>query len=272
MNDFKFVNEKYNLQDTINYRLSIQVNPDGFSVLLCDQDARVLKIIHQNTRDFAEILRIFNEDESLDILKRISFKENKILINTTEFSFVPEVIYQKDAEKFFLSHSTEIFEDDLIKSTRIEENNSRLIFKLNKDLQSFIRLFKNSPNVLHLANSILPYIQSKLEGNGTVFYTTESTIYIAYFKDDKLHFFNAFSYKDQSELVFHAINCFKKLGIDSETKNYYYGSLKPESETFRLLCNYLPKLQPFENELGFEIAGELNENYFSNLLESLDCV
>lgn len=272
MNDFKFVDEEYNIQNTLEYRLSIQVNPDGFSVLMCDHDSRILKILHHNTENFENILEIFRHDDSIDELKRISFKEINILINTCDFSFVPEVLYKKDAEKIFLSHSTAISDEDKIKSTRVDENDSRLIFKLDPDFQSFIKLFKNSPNILHLSNSILPYIQKKIQANGMTFYSTGNIIYVSYFNENKLMYFNAFHYKDQSEMVFHAVNSFKKLNISSETECYYYGDLNSESKAYNLLLKYFPKLQQFDKEFPFEIAGDLNENYFSNLLESLDCV
>jgi len=272
MNDFKFVDEKYNIQNTTEYRLSIQVNPDGFSVLMCDDDTKILKIIHQNAENFEEILKIFSEDDSIDILKRISFKEINILINTTDFSFVPELIYEKDTQKLFLAHSSEISDNDIIKSTRVDENSSRLIFKIDQDFQALIKLFKNSPNILHLSNTIIPYIFKKIKGDGIAFYSTSSIIYVCYFKDNKLLFFNAFSYANEAEMIYHAVNCVKKLNPDTDTKEYYYGHLSMESEAYQLFHKYFPKLEQFEKELKFGIAGELNENYFSNLLESIDCV
>ncbi|MCK4921834.1 MAG: DUF3822 family protein [Bacteroidales bacterium] len=272
MNDFKFIDERYNIQNTLEYRLSIQVNPDGFSVLMCDSDSKIIKILHHNTGNFEKTLEIFRQDDSIDELKRISFKEINILINNCDFSFVPKVLYEKDTEKIYLSHSTIISDDAKIKSTRIDENDSRLIFKLDSDIQALIKLFKNSPNILHLSNSILPYIQKKIQGNGITFHSTGNILYVAYFKQNKLIFFNAFHYMDPSEMVFHAVNSFKKLNIDSNPTSYYYGDMDSESKAYDLLKKYFPELQQFDKEIPFGIAGNLNENYFSNLLESLDCV
>ena len=49
MNDFKFVAEKFDIQNTLQYRLSIQVNKDGFSVLICDEASKLLQLQHFQT-------------------------------------------------------------------------------------------------------------------------------------------------------------------------------------------------------------------------------
>jgi hypothetical protein len=51
MNDFKYVSEDYNLNHTKNYRLSIQLNRDGFSVLIASEEKKILKIYHKNLRN-----------------------------------------------------------------------------------------------------------------------------------------------------------------------------------------------------------------------------
>ena len=122
--------------------------------------------------------------------------------------------------------------------------------------------FKNSPNILHLSNSIIPYIFRKINGNGIAFYSTSNILYVSYLKENKLLFFNAFDFDNEAEMIYHAVNCLKKLNVDDQTKEYYYGHLSSESEAYQLFHKYFPNLEQFEKELNFGIAGELNENYF----------
>ena len=65
MNDFKYVSENYNLNKTIAYRLSIQLNPDGFSVLIADVHKNILFLFHRKSESLARSLTELRENMDL---------------------------------------------------------------------------------------------------------------------------------------------------------------------------------------------------------------
>ncbi len=274
MNDFKFADDtKYNIQNALDYRVSIQLNLDGFSFLMTDSECHVLKIQHLNTGSIEESIEIFRQDNSLDELTRISFNKLEILINTNQFTLIPEALFNEKDKKFLLSHSIQLNEGDSIESASIKDLKSHAIYSLNTKLQDFIQLFKNSPRISHLSSVILPYALKKTDGNGMSLYTAGKMLHICDYSNNELQFYNVFPYNDSKELLFHILNTTKKLNIETGSKNIYYsGDINSESENYRSIVNYIPDLQVFPNEFSFEIAGDLNENYFSTLLASLNCV
>lgn len=274
MNDFKFSDDsKYTIQNTLDYRLSIQLNLDGFSFLMSDKDCQVLKIQHHCTGSIEKTLEVFRQKNSLDELTRISFAKLVIIINTNLFSLIPESLYDENYKSLLLSHSIPINEEDEIKSNSIEGLESNILYKLSSNHQEFIKLFKNSPYISHLSSVLLPYALRKTNGNGIAFYTAGEILHICDFSNNELQFYNAFPFKDSKEMLFHILNTSKILNKNKGSKKVYYcGDLNPESEVYTSLIKYLPEIQAFPNEFPFGLAGDLNENYFSNLLASLDCV
>ncbi len=274
MNDFKFSDDsKYKIQNTLDYRLSIQLNLDGFSFLMSDKDCQVLKIQHHYTGSIEKTLEVFRQKNSLDELTRISFTKLVILINTNLSSLIPESLYDENYKSLLLSYSLPINEEDEIKSNSIKGLKSNILYKLSSNHQEFIKLFKNSPHIYHLSSVLLPYALRRTKGNGIAIYTAGKMLHICDFSNNELQFYNAFPFKDSKEMLFHILNTNKILNKNKGRKKVYYsGELNPESEVYTSLIKYLPEIQSFPNEFPFGLAGDLNENYFSNLLASLDCV
>lgn len=274
MNDFKFSDDsKYIIQNTLDYRLSIQLNLDGFSFLISDNKCQILKIQHLFTGSITKSIEVFKEDNSLNDLTRISFNRLVISINTNLFSLIPESLYKENNKRLLLSHSIPLCEDDKLESNSVKGLKSNVIYKLSRETQDFIKLFKNSPKVFHLSNELLPYALKKTGGNGIAIYTAGKMLHVCDFTDDELQFYNAFSFRDSKEMLFHILNSIKILNKDKRNKKIYYsGDMNSESKIFTKLIKYIPDIQLFPNEFPFGIAGDLSENYFSNLLASLDCV
>lgn len=273
MNDFKFVSDKYDIKYTSEYRLSIQLDRDGFSVLICDSDKNVLKIQHIHTGSQEKTIEIFKNDLELDHLKRLRYQYFDIVLNSSEFNLIPNELVNNDNERFLLSHSISLAENDSIVQIPIDSFETTALIKIDTLTYSFINLFKNSPEISHISNPFLNYCHRKSTHKEVFIYSAGNVLHICKLDQNKLVFYNSFACNSITDQIYHILNVSEKINKESEIcKLFYFGEAGYTSDDFKLLCHYIPGLEQLPNEFEFGLAGELNENYFSNLLEHLHCV
>ena len=105
MNDFKYVSEQYDLNKTIAYRLSIQLNPDGFSVLIADIHKNIMFLFHRQSETNAESITELKENTDLFPITKLRFNKAVILINTQEFTLVPQELYTEDLKELYFKYN-----------------------------------------------------------------------------------------------------------------------------------------------------------------------
>lgn len=269
MNDFRFVSDKYDNNNTSQYRLSIQVNRDGFSVLICDYDGQILKLMHYQSGSLSASVEILKNEESLFPVKMLPFDRNILLVNTEEFTIVPNELYEPAYKELLFEYSHRKKASDLIIADRIENPDAWILFKLSEEFQSFVNQFKNSPGLKHVISTLAPYFQRKNNGSRSMYlHIAGDVLHILYFDHDRTEFLNSFRVNNIDDIVYYAVNVSKKLNLDLKEKVYLSGIIEPADQDFSFLNRYLANIELIPNEFPFEIAGQHHENYFLNLLEA----
>jgi hypothetical protein len=270
MNDFKFVSEKYSIHKTKNYRLSIQVNPDGLSLLVLDRDNKVLKIIHRFTRTIEGARKLFRSEEELIKLRELSFASCKILINSPTISLFPEQELTEVSEEGMMQIEFEKPEKPQFKTRKLADERISYSF-YPEDLMGFHSDFRNNPGLYHVSGLFLDYVCEKAESNkdATFIYTSPGIIHIAYLSGKELKYFNVYRGKNDEELLYHLINTCHRLNIREESPVYYSGHIVKSDEKYTVMSRYFKNISFLPNEFDFELAGNINENYFSYLLRSI---
>jgi hypothetical protein len=265
MNDFKFVSEEYSIQNSKNYRLSIQLNPDGFSVLVTNEDRKVLKILHQQTGSLQNTRQLFKNREDLVKLRELSFKSVLILLNNEKISLIPDNEDYKDKRWNFYYLDFEKTGESKILNSRVEGSGISCSFEIDHELHSLIRGFRNKPSIKHISTSLIARILSgSKEGMTAMIYSSPGLLHIAVGDKGSLEFYNAFKWETEEEMLFHLMNVLRKFTVN-ELSVEYFGHLKKNGSSFKLLKKYIPKLQILPNVFSFEIAWDVNENYFGFL-------
>jgi hypothetical protein len=271
MNDFKFVSEEYSIHNSKNYSLSIQLNKDGFSVLVSGEGNKILTIIHRQTGSLENTRKVFKNEEDYIKLRELSFKSFSILINTNQVSIYPgENITSAGPENLFKLE----FEDQTgsyLKTSELESFKGITVFRISHEIDEFINSFRNDPEIRHLTSQFLNYISlRKPENKNSVFiYTCPGIIHLAYLFFDDLKFYNSFSGKNNDELLYHLMNSLRQLNLPPDSGIFYSGHLRQNDHSWKILNKYLPELKILPNEFNFELAWDVNENYFSYLLNEL---
>jgi hypothetical protein len=265
MNDFKFVSEEYSIQNSKNYRLSIQLNPDGFSVLVVNEEHKVLKILHVQSGSYNESIKLFKSKEDLIELRELSFKSVQILLNNERVSLLPNhVEYQSNLKNYFYIDFEKEKESRVLNKV-IDNSEISCLFEIDEILNSFILGFRNNPSVNHICPSILSGLLSENnEKNIARIYTSPGLIHIGITNLGKLEFYNVFKWTTEEEMLFHLMNTLRKFNMEDLSVEYS-GHIKKNGSAIKLLKKYIPGIHLLPNVFSFEIAWDINENYFSHL-------
>ncbi|HYW96790.1 MAG TPA: DUF3822 family protein [Bacteroidales bacterium] len=274
MNDFKYVSDDYNINKTITYRLSIQLNPDGFSVLIADAHKNILFLLHRKGENFGDNLSEFKDNMDLYPVTNLRFARSVILVNTTEFTLVPSEYYSEDLRELYIRFSHPLMDFEQVMTNRLENPDARLLFKLKEKHIGLIKSFHNSPAIVHSSVPYLEYIMTGYQGeDGLFIHHTGNLLSLSRTRNNQLELHNIIEAVDDNDITYHTLNTFKHLGMNRDSdKILYSGTLNENSEAVNILSRYIGQIVPLKNEFPFELAGDLNENYFINLLKSTGCV
>jgi len=270
MNDFKFVSERYSIHNTTDYRLSIQVNPDGFSVLVTGENNTVLKIIHLQTGSIEKTKAVFRTEEDFIKLRELSFKSSSIIINTNRVTLIPDEFRDFDNHADFFKIEFDLPHESSLKTVNIPELNVSAVFEVPSNYADLISGFRNNPRVTHFAKDFLNYLKKKKSTDPQSFsiYTSPGLLHTALTEYGGFKFYNSFACRNEDELLYHLMHVIRKLHLNSKTNFYYSGHLAKDNATWIQLMKFIPEIQLLPNELSFELAWNINENYFSFLLNN----
>lgn len=270
MNDFKFVSEKYSIKNTQDYRLSIQVNPDGFSLLILDKEGNIITIIHRQTGSVTNTRHLFKQEEELIKFRELSFRSSSLLINSSKVSLAPPEI---DVDADMLMH----IQFGSLRKNKLERKATKdkqinYCFVIDQDLNNLFSDFRNHPVIEHLTGSFLDYIFSvhKHDKNACYIYTSPSICHFARLDKTTLQYYNLYRVRNDEEFLYHFVNTLDKLQLESDSEEVYYsGHIVKTDEIWKIMSGYHKNIITLPNEFDFELAGDMNENYFSYLFKTI---
>jgi Protein of unknown function (DUF3822) len=273
MNYFKYVSEEYNLNHTKNYRLSIQLNQDGFSVLIATDEKKILKIYHKNLQNQIGIAEELKENPFLNEITKLSYKKVKIILNTRTFTLIPNEFFDPNTSVAFFMLEQNISESKAILSNLLNSDNIKLLFD-SSAFSSLIRLFLNSPEIVHVYEPQIRYIKEKLSpANAIILYQAGKILHILNFIQGKLYSCNAFETNTKNDTLYYSYAFLKEIfNKHGKIELFYSGMLHESDLRSTQLKHFISEFHCLPNEMPFEMAGFEFENYFTNLLVSSDCV
>ncbi len=274
MNDFKYVSDQYDINKANEYRLSIQLNPDGFSVLTANHHKDILFLFYRKTLSFKESLTELRENTVLLPVTSMKYARARILVNTPEFTLVPEDLYSSDLKELYYRYNHPLKDYEQILSARFETQNSILLYKLDEEYISLIKSFHNSPEIIHSSIPYIDYIHDYQCGENEVFiHQAGHLLSVTTFTNGSLLLHNIHQIDSDNDVVYHTLNTIRQINVNrGMARILYSGTLDEGGYAMKTLLRYVKEILPLKNEFPFELAGDLKENYFINLLKSTDCV
>jgi len=271
MNEFKYVSDNYNLDKSINYRLSIQFNKDGFSVLVLSDQNHIEKIFHKNTGGIQGTIEELKDNSFITEVTRLSFKKIVLSINDSRFSLLPNNDFSLIEAKGLLSLEHGLSGDCKVFISKLEHSEIPMVFT-DKSFKPATALFYNHPEITHINSHLSKYAHHSLKlNNDILFYCSGKMLQVLVFNNSTLFSINAFDISNEADVLFYALSLLKNLPEDITVDNCYFGGIiDEESKSYQKLKSELPGFTSLKNELPFELAG-IQENYFTYLLLAAGC-
>ena len=252
MSDF-IKNGSFEIANSKNYILSIQVCLDGFSFLITDpldkkivtQKSTPVKISIDNllSRRLKEWL------ESEEILKN-HFKLVRVFIYTENFTLIPEDYSNSEKQRnisqvlFDKKPSFNFFEN------KIDDLNATLFFPVSQDVLSvFNQFFNKGFEIIHPIKNLIEADFTTKKRNLSIVLSSKNYFYLVVFEKNKLILANCFQIQHVNDLIYNIINTFQQIGIArNETDLFVSGTINQSTGIEDLLKPYFENINIVKTE------------------------
>ena len=252
--------ESYDLNNTIEYNLSIQVSLDGFSFIITDSKNQNL-IAFKN-----ELLKISSEGfiarrieewiDSLEILKK-SYRQVRILFYTNNFTLIPETFYSEEKNGELFDKLFEPVKNRIIKVNTLSTISSKLIFGIQNGLDAELNKRFDNFSYLHPVEILLqnlPETTNSHEGKILLLLSSD-VLYVLIFKEKNLLIANSYKHFHFNDIVYFILSNLQQCEIDAgEAKLFMTGNLSGDNQNDIAinLKKYLGSVELLKSSLNFK--------------------
>jgi hypothetical protein len=231
-------------------------------------DFLYLLALEKNTskQAFCALQQTNAPDEMAKIASDKAIKNNigKLFVSTCNLkhTLIPTAIFEKQLASDYLKLNCEITSNDIIQYKIIdvfdtvsvyafEQNISQLATQLypGAEIVSSAYLFA-SHGINNAADSFNLYIYDHL-------------LMIRYIKNNKIHFFNSFTYNSITDAIYYILYCFDQLSLNNETQNVEIAG------NLNTLTQIVPEIKKYINNISYS---EKPEHQYLNLYNIEKCV
>jgi hypothetical protein len=279
----ELLDQKLALEQTEEYKLSIQVSLNGFS--FCCLDDRTKRFVAIKDYSIANlsgtfdelcfnIERIVKEDE---LLKR-PYKEVKCMLVSQMFTLIPSEFFLKENSFEYLQALIPFSSNEVeVHHVQISKSGIVAVYALPKSITSSIR--GNHPQATFY-NQCVPQISKQLAEKTTSQHQLSMFIHdnLACFSlmdNGKLKIYTTYNIESTSDLVYYALLLLKEHEINpNDVEVYLSGTVEKQSPRFAELSQYLPNLALDLVPKGFEYSYLFKykaEHQFANLFKLVEC-
>ena len=259
-----FIDKSFSTKKIAQYRLSIQVDLDGFSFCVYDSLSKKHVILRRVPTDFNVAQELLPEKINA-IYSEVGwlsqpFASCSCIYTSKKNTLIPSSFYNKETLLTFLSFACPLDEMDEVHYKISEEARAVAIFAVPNMLAS--QLYTYHHNICFF-NQCIPLIEYALGQNNSLTMAvsvSNKLVDIAISKEGKFIFHNSFSISNAKDVLYYTLFAAKQLEVDaSYTQLLLSGYISNEVEL--LLRANFPKLS-LSNDIALPIASEhITKNY-----------
>ncbi len=242
MREISCIDETFDNNYTIEYKLSIQVSLDGFSFCILDNlrnkfllFKHIPYLLSNNQFLFQKVSEILKTEEYL----QGKFKSVTISYASRESSIIPAEVNTDDTS--VLSGIYHITESEGIKSIPTKLPNKNLVFAYPKAVFDLLeqKFPENKTTHSAIANINQGIQKAKKKYPHGVISVHKNNFSIYLFEEEKLVFSNAYLYTNEIDFIYFALESVKSAGFKTTLMPIYInGFLEEKSAIYNLLVKY----------------------------------
>ncbi len=255
------VSDLFDINNTKDYTLSIQINLGGFSfsIISSELDLIAYKNIPLTITNARFLPRRFEEwCESEDILK-MQFKEVSFIYDSREYTLIPDKYYESSQNYNLLKTVLDIDEEAETEANKVDNLDLWIVYRFPKLLK--VRIGQRFPMIklLHpLKNCLenIPHIEPK--ENGIILLFNSNYLNLILFRQDKFLMANSFPILHRNDVIFYTFSVLKQYHLSvADSKVFFTGKIPDEEKTIHELKNYFPATKFLEPSKKINVRDDI---------------
>ena len=273
--------QKNNIDSNTNLALSILINRNGLSFLIYDTNHK--DIVFLKSHDFVDyspeeelhhfIYKYLTEQEVI----RQSFSDVRVCVVNNLSSFVPLPLFDKNKKASYLESHADVRKQDYISFDSLPSAQVANVYIPYVNVNNMLLESFGKFSYVHCSSLLLEVLSKRDVDRNEPYWFVHVQYDLAYFflmKKGKLHFYNAFQWKNEKDLLYYAMAIAKNNAIELEKAILWIsGRVRPGDEIHQLLSNYVYKTSFFtpSKDLHFSSSKPLHPHIHTLLLELPTC-
>ena len=272
MQKISLVDETFDLNFTLEYKLSIQLSLDGFSFSILDTiQNKVIYLYHQELFDTAPdflLKRLRSIYEESDLLHLPFKKTSVIFVIPNRTTLVPDEIFQSQNAPEYVNGTMMPSENTTIKSSFISPLKYWAVYEIPAMIYSFLEEKHPGAKFMSDLNLSLP----RIAGTKSLLKVTvlKKHLIISGIDEMGLHFHNSFFYDGENDMMFYILGSVKASASEPQ-KILLDGMVNKHATIYHRLKQYFTDVEIASNPKNIHYSylfDKLPDARFVNLFNS----
>lgn len=224
--------------------LSIRLATDGFSFCVHDIRGQLIALIHEPYELDNQALSLYQLKEYFEKYPLLNLQYAKIFLVTCtrEKLLIPGLYYNEQAAATFYSFTQETHSDDHFLHNRIKDLDIYLETTFPKSIISFIQSHFPHVRIINSTYQFLIDASSQCENVIPQAYIAIEHQYfdLAIFNNDQLILFNTFDYRNNTDILYHVLNCIQTLKLEPQKVHLSLTGTSSQEALLQLIQRYIP--------------------------------
>jgi len=266
MDNFVFLDSKFDLNKTHTYNLSIQVSLGGFSFSIHSLEGECLalkrSINYSNAKSYS-LKELFSLEELFDL----QYHSVKFLVDVGKTSLVPDKMFDKNKLDYYQTLCFGSCENEVLLYDYVTSIQSYFLYSVPELLWLVVNDKFSNFEIVHSMSSFISSVEvnsMKVEYPNVYVMISDEKLHVYIPGVDLYSFYNSYVFKTDSDLVYYLLNIYEEKSLSS-----LYSELKIRGElsnvAFPMLEKYIKSVvveRVIENDLV-----EIDSTKFINLLK-----
>ena len=279
MADISLLDRSYQKDNSKNYHLSIQVDPDGVGFCILDLENKhyigfrkySFEITYNVETLTDKLEQIIDEDDCLDTL----FGSSSAIFLTQKSTFVPDIFFEEVNLRDYFEFKQVLEELDEIHSDKIEEIKAWNVFAIPTYIANLLYNKFRGIHYFHQATPLVKTILKDFSSPSSIHLNLNNRFFdIAVKQNGKLILYNTFLYQNETDLLYYVLFIINQLKIEPQTiPMTLCGELSDRVAYQEALSKYVPNLMYLDPALpSFSgIFERINRHKYFNLFYLYNC-
>ena len=262
-----------------NQRLSIQISLSGLSFSILDVSSQTIVALKSFKKS-----RVLTPLELLDYLKFVidtehlkqnTYSQITVIYRNDLSTLVPETLFDETNIADYLKFNNKILPSDFISYDQLSNGTVNVYVPL-VNINNYIYDTFGAFTYKHYSTLFIEHLINLKDGLDSNMFVDvdENQFEIAVLKEQKLIFYNTFSYSTKEDFIYYILFTAEQLQMNPETFPLVFsGLIDEDSELYEIAYKYVRHISKGNQDLGFQFEPDMKQIVANNpiLLTSFTC-